>query len=97
MFRGSKIRFMILPGMLKNAPCLRIYKVGEELGPWGKTVIIRAQAGAEGRGRGRGGDRGGLGFGGRGGGRGGDRGGDRGDRGGDKGGIEEDFESRGGY
>ena len=42
MFRGSKIRFMILPGMLKNAPCLRIYKVGEELGLEGGGVAGEA-------------------------------------------------------
>ena len=83
--RGSKIRFMILPDMLKNAPMLK--NMGGRGGgrggggaPRGKSGILRAQAGAGGRGgRGRGGDRG---FGDRGG-RGGFGGrGDRGGRGG---------------
>ena len=97
MFRGSKIRFMILPDMLKNAPMFK--NMGGRCGRGGagargKSGILRAQAGAGGRGRGRGGDRGGFGggrggFGGRGGDRGGRGGGDRGGRGG--------FGSRGGY
>ena len=79
--RGSKIRFMILPDMLKNAPMLK--NMGGRGGgrggggaTRGKSGILRAQAGAGGRGgpgggRGRGGPpmggRGGGGFGGRGG------------------------------
>merc|ERR1712205_39797 len=72
--RGSKIRFMILPDMLKNAPMLK--NMGGRGGgrggsgaTRGKSGILRAQAGAGGRGgrgsfgdRGRGrGDRGGFG------------------------------------
>ena len=72
--RGSKIRFLILPDMLKNAPMLK--NMGGRGGgrggsgaTRGKSGILRAQAGAGGRGgRGRG-DRGGF-------------GGDRGGRGG---------------
>ena len=84
--RGSKIRFMILPDMLKNAPMFKnMMTRGRGGAPRGKSGILRAQAGAGGRGRGRGmsSDRGG----GRGdrGGRGGDRGG-YGGRGGDRGG-----------
>ena len=81
--RGSKIRFMILPDMLKNAPMLKNMggrgggRGGGSGATRGKSGILRAQAGAGGRGgRGRG-DRGGFG---------GDRGrggfGDRGGRGG---------------
>ena len=72
--RGSKIRFMILPDMLKNAPMFK--NMGGRGGrggggPRGKSAILRAQAGAGGRGRGRGGpDSGGF------------KGGRRGDRGG---------------
>jgi len=74
--RGSKIRFMILPDMLKNAPMLK--NLGGRGGgrggggaTRGKSGILRAQAGAGGRGGGRGsGGRGGFG-GGRGGGFGG--------------------------
>merc|ERR1712013_28543 len=55
--RGSKIRFMILPDMLKNAPMFK--NMGGRGGrggggPRGKSAILRAQAGAGGRGRGRG-------------------------------------------
>ena len=73
--RGSKIRFMILPDMLKNAPMFKNLggRGGRGGSTRGKSAILRAQAGAGGRGRGRGGDRGGF--------RGG-RGGDRGGRGG---------------
>ena len=82
--RGSKIRFLILPDMLKNAPMLK--NMGGRGGgrggsgaTRGKSGILRAQAGAGGRGgrgsfgdRGRGrGDRGGFGDRGRGGFRGG--------------------------
>ncbi|XP_026466250.1 small nuclear ribonucleoprotein Sm D3 isoform X2 [Ctenocephalides felis] len=48
--RGSKIRFLILPDMLKNAPMFK--KQGSKAGGAGrgKSAILRAQA----RGRGRG-------------------------------------------
>uniref|UniRef100_A0A182J1T7 Small nuclear ribonucleoprotein Sm D3 n=1 Tax=Anopheles atroparvus TaxID=41427 RepID=A0A182J1T7_ANOAO len=64
--RGSKIRFLILPDMLKNAPMFK--KQGAKTGTAGrgKSAILRAQA-ARGRGRGSGG--------GGGGGRGGNKGG----------------------
>ena len=65
--RGSKIRFMILPDMLKNAPMLKNMggrgggRGGGSGATRGKSGILRAQAGAGGRGgRGRG-DRGGRG------------------------------------
>jgi len=88
--RGSKVRFLILPDMLKNAPMFKAKTRGGGAGR-GKSAILRAQAGRGGRGRGFGGR--GRGFGDRGG-RGGfgDRGGrggfgDRGGRGGfDRGG-----------
>ncbi|KAG4070176.1 hypothetical protein HA402_003866 [Bradysia odoriphaga] len=50
--RGSKIRFMILPDMLKNAPMFK--KQGPKSGTAGrgKSAMIRAQTS---RGRGRGG------------------------------------------
>jgi len=78
--RGSKIRFLILPDMLKNAPMLKNVDKNKSQGQAGqagrgKSAILRAQA-ARGRGRGMpgGGDRGGgRGRGGFGGGRGGDR------------------------
>jgi len=58
--RGSKIRFMILPDMLKNAPMFKKV-VGRGGGTGrGKTAILRAQA-ARGRGRSFGGGRGGSG------------------------------------
>ena len=82
--RGSKIRFMILPDMLKNAPMFKNMMTrfdpnqtmtfsyfpfrGRGGAPRGKSGILRAQAGAGGRGRGRGMSS--------------DRGGGRGDRGG---------------
>lgn len=48
--RGSKIRFLILPDMLKNAPMFkRQHKAGTA--GRGKSAILRAQA-ARGRGRG---------------------------------------------
>ena len=86
--RGSKIRFLILPDMLKNAPMLKHMATrGRGMGAdRGKSAILRNQAGAGGRGRGMGGP------GGRGG-RGGDRGG-RGDRGGGFG--DRGFGDRGG-
>ncbi|EDV35780.1 uncharacterized protein Dana_GF12297 [Drosophila ananassae] len=55
--RGSKIRFLILPDMLKNAPMFK-KQTGKGLGGTagrGKAAILRAQA----RGRGRGGPPGG--------------------------------------
>lgn len=55
--RGSKIRFLILPDMLKNAPMFK-KQTGKGLGGTagrGKAAILRAQA----RGRGRGGPGGG--------------------------------------
>lgn len=62
LFRRSKIRYTFLPAHL------RIWELGEgqELGPGGRVAssVLRAQAGAGGRGRGRGGDRGGPGGGG---------------------------------
>ena len=84
--RGSKIRFLILPDMLKNAPMLKNMATRGRGGgaDRGKSAILRNQAGMGGRGRG--GDRGGRGrggFGDRGGGRGGF--GDRGGRGGFRG------------
>ena len=58
--RGSKIRFLILPDMLKNAPMFKnmIPSRGGRGGGgnFGKSAILRAQAA---RGRGRGGGRGG--------------------------------------
>lgn len=50
--RGSKIRFLILPDMLKNAPMFK-NKSGSKSGTAGrgKSAILRAQA-ARGRGRG---------------------------------------------
>merc|ERR1719174_2290099 len=53
--RGSKIRFLILPDMLKNAPMFKnMMTRGRGGAPRGKSGILRAQAGAGGRGRGRG-------------------------------------------
>lgn len=58
--RGSKIRFFILPDMLKNAPMFK--KQGQKSGQGvvgrGKSAILRAQAAARGRGEGRGEGRG---------------------------------------
>merc|ERR1719489_131727 len=79
--RGSKIRFLILPEMLKNAPMFaNMTQGGRGRGSAGsgKSAILRAQA-ARGA-RGRGGGRGGYGMGG------GRGGGDRGGYGGDRGG-----------
>ncbi|KAF4522175.1 hypothetical protein B566_EDAN007321 [Ephemera danica] len=78
--RGSKIRFLILPDMLKNAPMFkRQGQKGTGGAGRGKSAILRAQA-ARGRGRGRG--RGGSWPAGGGGGGGGGGGAERGDRGG---------------
>jgi small nuclear ribonucleoprotein D3 len=58
--RGSKIRFLILPDMLKNAPMFANMTAGNRgrgSAGSGKSAILRAQA-ARGRGRGRGGGRG---------------------------------------
>lgn len=61
--RGSKIRFMILPDMLKNAPMFKkVQGKGQSAGR-GKSAILRAQA-ARGRGRGGGSGGGGRGRGG---------------------------------
>ncbi|KAG7499445.1 small nuclear ribonucleoprotein Sm D3 [Solea senegalensis] len=52
--RGSKIRFLILPDMLKNAPMLKSMKnknQGSGAGR-GKAAILKAQVAARGRGRG---------------------------------------------
>ncbi|OWA51204.1 putative Small nuclear ribonucleoprotein Sm D3 [Hypsibius exemplaris] len=73
--RGSKVRFMILPDMLKNAPMLKKPDRTKGAGV-GKSAILRAQA-ARGRGRARG-PRGMMPFGG---GRGRGRGGEDGGRG----------------
>ena len=71
--RGSKVRFFILPDMLKNAPMFKTMQRGGQKGVGmgtgrGKSGILRAQAAAgRGRGRGMGGGRGGPPGGGRGG------------------------------
>merc|ERR1711890_102701 len=45
--RGSKIRFLILPDMLKNAPMFKdMMTRGRGGAPRGKSGILRAQAGA---------------------------------------------------
>lgn len=62
--RGSKIRFLVLPDMLKNAPMFKKVQGRGGGAGRGKSAILRAQAA---RGRGRGGPGGGRG-GGRGGG-----------------------------
>jgi len=78
--RGSKIRFLIIPDMLKNAPMLKglADKSKQQQGnkpAMGKSAILRTQAARGrgrggpmdgGRGRGRGGPGGGGGYGGRG-------------------------------
>ncbi|CAG2161084.1 unnamed protein product [Oppiella nova] len=52
--RGSKIRFLILPDMLKNAPMFKKVGVkgGQQQAGRGKSAILRAQV-ARGRGRAR--------------------------------------------
>ena len=60
--RGSKIRFLILPDMLKNAPMFKNIKGPKNSQGRGKTAIIRATV----KTRGRGSDRGGGASGGRG-------------------------------
>ncbi|KAL7885219.1 hypothetical protein AOLI_G00079890 [Acnodon oligacanthus] len=52
--RGSKIRFLILPDMLKNAPMLKSMKNKNQAGGAGrgKAAILKAQVAARGRGRG---------------------------------------------
>ena len=54
--RGSKIRFLILPDMLKNAPMFKNIKGPKASQGRGKTAIIRATVKTRGRGveRGRG-------------------------------------------
>ena len=61
LFRGSKIRFMILKDMLKNAPMFKNIGGRGGAGAMGNSVFLGAQAEAGGRGRGRRGDRGGFG------------------------------------
>ncbi|GAB0087714.1 Small nuclear ribonucleoprotein Sm D3 [Sergentomyia squamirostris] len=61
--RGSKIRFLILPDMLKNAPMFKKQGKASGTAGRGKSAILRAQA-ARGRGRGSGGGRGSSGRGG---------------------------------
>lgn len=58
--RGSKIRFLILPDMLKNAPMFKKMTQKSSAGAAGrgKSAILRAQAAARGRGQGGGGGRG---------------------------------------
>ena len=79
--RGSKIRFIILPDMLKNAPMFKTIKGAKATQGRGKTAIIRASVNKTRGGGGRGGGAGGAGGSDRGGfsgGRGGSGGGDRG-------------------
>ncbi|XP_061722178.1 small nuclear ribonucleoprotein Sm D3 [Cydia fagiglandana] len=52
--RGSKIRFLILPDMLKNAPMFKRQGNKPTAGR-GKSAILRAQAAGRGRPGGRGG------------------------------------------
>ncbi|KPI98975.1 Small nuclear ribonucleoprotein Sm D3 [Papilio machaon] len=52
--RGSKIRFLILPDMLKNAPMFKRQGNKPSAGR-GKSAILRAQAAGRGRASGRGG------------------------------------------
>lgn len=52
--RGSKIRFLILPDMLKNAPMFKRQGNKPTAGR-GKSAILRAQAAGRGRASGRGG------------------------------------------
>ncbi|XP_049879353.1 small nuclear ribonucleoprotein Sm D3 [Pectinophora gossypiella] len=52
--RGSKIRFLILPDMLKNAPMFKRQGNKPTAGR-GKSAILRAQAAGRGRAGGRGG------------------------------------------
>ncbi|KAI0980134.1 hypothetical protein GJ496_009688 [Pomphorhynchus laevis] len=47
--RGSKIRFLILPDMLKNAPMFKNIKGVKGGAGRGKSAILRAQAAARGR------------------------------------------------
>jgi small nuclear ribonucleoprotein D3 len=60
--RGSKIRFLILPDMLKNAPMFKNIKGPKSSQGRGKTAIIRATVKTRGRGtdRGRGASTGGA-------------------------------------
>eukprot|EP00053_Salpingoeca_punica_P003891 m.45815 g.45815 ORF g.45815 m.45815 type:complete len:115 (-) comp12478_c2_seq1:170-514(-) len=46
--RGSKVRFFILPDMLKNAP---MFKAKAPVASVGKAAVIRNQAAAKARGR----------------------------------------------
>ncbi|KAB1254010.1 Small nuclear ribonucleoprotein Sm D3 [Camelus dromedarius] len=51
--RGSKIRFLILPDMLKNAPIVKEHEKQKPRlrGRWGKAAILKAQVAARGRGQ----------------------------------------------
>jgi len=94
--RGSKVRFMILPDMLKNAPMFKNIQKGAQKAAGSGPPRGKAAAFKRGRGRGFGDRGGGGGGGGRGGGRGGfERGGFRGGRG-DFGGGRGGFGGRGG-
>nr|CAG4635890.1 EOG090X0NFO [Artemia franciscana] len=42
--RGSKIKFLILPDMLKNAPMFKTLQKGKAQAVRGKTAILRASA-----------------------------------------------------
>ncbi|XP_066923173.1 small nuclear ribonucleoprotein Sm D3-like [Clytia hemisphaerica] len=58
--RGSKIRFVILPDMLKNAPMFKKMMIQKSSGVGrGKSALLKAQVAARGRGTERGGSRGG--------------------------------------
>jgi small nuclear ribonucleoprotein D3 len=59
--RGSKIRFLILPDMLKNAPMFKNIKGSKASQGRGKTAIIRASVKTRGRGAASGPGRGGSG------------------------------------
>ncbi|XP_055903739.1 small nuclear ribonucleoprotein Sm D3 [Eupeodes corollae] len=56
--RGSKIRFLILPDMLKNAPMFKKQSGKGGTAGRGKSAILRAQGISRGRGRGGVGGRG---------------------------------------
>ncbi|KAK2710750.1 small nuclear ribonucleoprotein Sm D3-like [Artemia franciscana] len=48
--RGSKIKFLILPDMLKNAPMFKTLQKGKAQAVRGKTAILRASAAGRARG-----------------------------------------------
>merc|ERR1719476_51563 len=62
--RGSKIRFVILPDMLKNAPMFKKMMASQKSSGVGrgKSALLKAQVAARGRGSDRGGRGGGRGF-----------------------------------